>query len=55
MSRPLICIEIWMLKGWKIMEGAHWAHIEYPEKFNAIARKWLKTLESGSGRIADEL
>ena len=37
------------------MEGAHWVHIEHPEKFNVIARKWLKNLGIGGGRIADEL
>lgn len=25
----------------KAMEGAHWLHIEYPEKFNAYVRSWL--------------
>ncbi|TFY61993.1 hypothetical protein EVG20_g6854 [Dentipellis fragilis] len=30
------------------MPGAHWLHMEHPERFNKILRKWLAGLEKGT-------
>ncbi|KAJ7618461.1 Alpha/Beta hydrolase protein [Roridomyces roridus] len=38
------------------MDGEHWCHIEYPDKFNAIMRRWLEEKFGGKkGGGHDEL
>ncbi|RDB20271.1 Bifunctional epoxide hydrolase 2 [Hypsizygus marmoreus] len=42
----------------EVLEGAHWVHLEQPDKFNAIVRRWLRELKqdgAGEARAVDEL
>ncbi|KAL0064870.1 hypothetical protein AAF712_008123 [Marasmius tenuissimus] len=44
----------------EMVEGGHWAHIEFPEEFNAVLKRWLDGLDlgkkdSGEARVVDEL
>ncbi|KAF8075822.1 alpha/beta-hydrolase [Lyophyllum atratum] len=43
----------------KVLDGAHWVHLENPVKFNAIVRAWLRKIEGtsvkGGPHVPDEL
>ncbi|KAG6861437.1 hypothetical protein C0995_000277 [Termitomyces sp. Mi166 len=47
----------------KVLQGAHWVHIEYPVEFNAIVREWLRHVDESDSsskmerdsRVVDEL
>jgi len=38
-----------------MVEGGHWTHLEFPENFNAVLKKWLDGLEKQKERALDEL
>ncbi|KAG6910174.1 hypothetical protein DXG01_012623 [Tephrocybe rancida] len=38
----------------KVLDGAHWVHLENPVEFNAIVKDWLRNLNRNS-RVTDEL
>jgi len=37
----------------QMMDGTHWAHIEFPQVFNGFVRAWLAELEAPA--VHDEL
>ncbi|KAJ7083118.1 Alpha/Beta hydrolase protein [Mycena belliarum] len=39
----------------KLIDGAHWCHLEHPHKFNAFMREWLDEVFGGKGDRRDEL
>ncbi|KAK1216740.1 hypothetical protein PQX77_020627 [Marasmius sp. AFHP31] len=42
----------------EMIEGGHWAHIEFPEEFNAVLKRWLDGLgkkKEEEARVVDEL
>ncbi|KAG7091889.1 hypothetical protein E1B28_008290 [Marasmius oreades] len=42
----------------KMIDGGHWAHLEYPEEFNAALKRWLDGLQGQLGEgehVFDEL